>query len=255
MSTARDTGRGTAGVLAAAAAQDRAAFIGYLPVGYPDVPGSLDAVRALVDGGADIIEIGMPYTDPGMDGPVIEAATVQALSGGVRVRDVFTAVQAAADAGATPVVMSYWNLILQYGVDAYTRDLASAGGAGIVTPDLIPDEADEWIAASDAHGLDRIFLVAPSSSPDRLATVAAASRGFVYARGGGVPGGGPRRGHAGRGCGARVRGSGRVDARAGGAGRPLRRRRHRGVRARPRPRRGRSRRGEPCCLPVRGGRA
>ena len=176
MSTATNTGSGTGGVLAAAAAQDRAAFIGYLPVGYPDVPGSLDAVRALADGGADIIEIGMPYTDPG-----IEAATVQALSGGVRVRDVFTAIEAAADAGATPVVMSYWNLILQYGVDAYARDLASAGGAGIVTPDLIPDEADDWIAASDAHGLDRIFLVAPSSSPDRLARVAAASRGFVYA--------------------------------------------------------------------------
>lgn len=180
MSQTTDGGRGTAAALAAAA-EERAAFIGYLPVGYPDVPGSLEAVRALAAGGADIIEIGMPYTDPGMDGPVIEAATVQALQNGVRVRDVFTAVEAAAQAGATPVVMSYWNLVLQYGVDAYARDLAAAGGAGIVTPDLIPDEADEWITASDAHGLDRIFLVAPSSSPERLSRVVSASRGFVYA--------------------------------------------------------------------------
>lgn len=181
MSQTTDGGRGTAAALATAAAEERAAFIGYLPVGYPDVPGSLEAVRALAAGGADIIEIGMPYTDPGMDGPVIEAATVQALQNGVRVRDVFTAVEAAAQAGATPVVMSYWNLVLQYGVDAYARDLAAAGGAGIVTPDLIPDEADEWITASDAHGLDRIFLVAPSSSPERLSRVVSASRGFVYA--------------------------------------------------------------------------
>lgn len=173
--------RGTAAVLARARAEDRAALVGYLPVGYPDVSGSVDAVRALVAGGADIVEVGMPYTDPGMDGPVIEAASVQALSRGVRVRDVFTAVEAAADAGATPVVMSYWNLVLQYGVEAYARDLAAAGGAGIVTPDLIPEEADDWMAASDAHGLDRIFLVAPSSSPDRLSAVVAAARGFVYA--------------------------------------------------------------------------
>lgn len=181
MSTTTREDRGSAAALAACRSEGRSALIGYLPVGYPDVPGSVDAVRALVAGGADMVEIGMPYTDPGLDGPVIEAASVQALRGGVRVRDVFTAVQAAADAGATPVVMSYWNLVLQYGVDAYARDLAAAGGVGIVTPDLIPDEADEWIAASDSHGLDRIFLVAPSSSPERISAVVEASRGFIYA--------------------------------------------------------------------------
>lgn len=181
MSTTTREDRGSAATLAGCRTEGRSALIGYLPVGYPDVPGSIDAVRALVAGGADLVEIGMPYTDPGLDGPVIEAASVRALSGGVRVRDVFTAVAAAADAGATPVVMSYWNLILQYGVDAYARDLAAAGGVGIVTPDLIPDEADDWMAASDDHGLDRIFLVAPSSSPERIARVVAAGRGFVYA--------------------------------------------------------------------------
>src|SRR5699024_5699716 len=121
--------RSTAAVLARARAQGRAALVGYLPVGYPDGSDSLGAVRAVVAGGADIVEVGMPYTDPGMDGPVIEAASVQALSRGVRVRDVFTAVEAAAEAGAPPVVMSYWNLILQYGVDAYARDLAGDGSA------------------------------------------------------------------------------------------------------------------------------
>ncbi|GAA4285444.1 tryptophan synthase subunit alpha [Brevibacterium daeguense] len=171
----------TATVLSSCAAENRSAFIGYLPVGFPDVARSVDAMRALVAGGADIVEVGMPYSDPTMDGPTIQAAGVQALAGGVRTRDIFTAVEAVAEAGATPVVMSYWNIVEQYGVDAFARDLAGVGGVGVVTPDLIPDEAAEWIAASDAHGLDRIFLVAPSSTPERLAYVAASTRGFVYA--------------------------------------------------------------------------
>jgi tryptophan synthase alpha chain len=171
----------TADVLAACREEGRAALIGYLPVGAPTLEGSLEGVRALVAGGADIVEVGLPYTDPGMDGPVIEAAAVQALANGTRVADGFRAIEAVAAAGAVPVVMSYWNLILQYGVDAYARDLANAGGAGIITPDLVPDEAEDWIAASDAHGLDRIFLAAPSSPDERLVRIAAASRGFVYA--------------------------------------------------------------------------
>jgi len=171
----------TADVLRDCAADNRAAFIAYLPVGYPDVPGSLDAMRAVVAGGADIVEVGIPYSDPGMDGPTIQAASVQALRGGVRTRDAFTAVEAVAAAGATPVVMSYWNLVYQYGVEAFARDLANAGGAGIITADLTPDEAGDWMTASEAHGLDRIFLVAPSSSPERLAYVAAHASGFVYA--------------------------------------------------------------------------
>jgi tryptophan synthase alpha chain len=77
--------------------------------------------------------------------------------------------------------MTYWNLVLRWGVDAFARDLASAGGLGMITPDLIPDEADEWLAASEAHDLDRTFLVAPSSTPQRLAETVRASSGFVYA--------------------------------------------------------------------------
>lgn len=159
----------------------RAALVGYLPLGYPDVPGSVDAALAMVDAGVDIVELGIPYSDPVMDGPTIQRAVEHALTAGTRVRDVFGAVERVAASGAPVLVMTYWNPVLRYGVDAFARDLAAAGGAGLITPDLIPDEAGEWIAASEAHGLDRVFLVAPSSTPERLASTSAASRGFVYA--------------------------------------------------------------------------
>jgi len=167
-------------VLAACRAQGRAAFVGYLPVGYPDVAKSCEAYRVLCEG-ADMVEIGMPYSDPFLDGPVIQHATTRALARGVRTRDALTAAETVASCGKTPVVMTYWNLIEQYGPDAFARDLAAAGGAGVITPDLTPDEADEWIAATDAHGLDRIFLIAPSSTPERIAMTMAACRGWVYA--------------------------------------------------------------------------
>ena len=159
----------------------RAALVGYLPVGSPSVDGSVAAIRTMIDAGADIVELGMPYSDPGMDGPVIQRAVDAALAGGTRVRDTVRAVEQVSGRGAPVLVMTYWNLVLRYGVDAFARDLAAAGGAGLITPDLIPDEAGDWIAASDAHGLDRVFLVAPSSTPERLASTVAASRGFVYA--------------------------------------------------------------------------
>lgn len=162
-------------------AEDRAALIGYLPTGYPDVPGSIAAMTALVESGCDLIEVGVPYSDPGMDGPTIARATETALQGGVRVRDTLTAVEAIAGAGGRAVVMTYWNPVLRYGVDAFARDLAAAGGLGLITPDLIVDEADDWMAASEQHALDRIFLVAPSSTPQRLAETVKATRGFVYA--------------------------------------------------------------------------
>ncbi|NLF04207.1 MAG: tryptophan synthase subunit alpha [Actinomycetales bacterium] len=162
-------------------AEGRAAFVAYLPVGFPDVAGSVDAVRTVIEAGADVVELGIPYSDPVMDGTVIQHATQAALAGGVRLRDAFAVVEQVAGAGVPIVLMSYFNPILAYGVDAFSRDLAAAGGAGIITPDLIPDEASEWVTASDAHGLDRIFLVAPSSTRERLALTAKASRGFVYA--------------------------------------------------------------------------
>ncbi|MEL4357941.1 MULTISPECIES: tryptophan synthase subunit alpha [unclassified Luteococcus] len=170
---------------AAARNEGRAALVGYLPVGYPDVPGSVEAITALCDGtdglGVDIVEIGMPYSDPVMDGLVIQHATTQALAKGVRTRDIFTAVEAVAATGKQATAMIYWNLVETYGVDAFARDFAAAGGAGLITPDLTPDEAQAWLAASDAHGLDRIFLVAPSSTDERLVSTLDACRGWVYA--------------------------------------------------------------------------
>ena len=179
--TASGTRATTGPLLDRLADEGRAALVGYLPVGYPSVAGSVDAVRTMIDAGADVIELGMPYTDPVMDGPVIQRAVDHALRGGTRVRDTLTAVEQLAGRGAPILVMTYWNLVLRYGVDAYARDLAAAGGAGLITPDLVPDEAEGWIAASEARGLDRVFLVAPSSTPERLASTSAASRGFVYA--------------------------------------------------------------------------
>jgi len=161
--------------------ENRAALIGYLPVGYPDPVGSLETLRTMVSAGCDIVELGIPYSDPVMDGPTVAKAAISALAQGTRVRDVFAAAEVVAAAGAKPVVMSYWNLILKYGVDSFARDLASAGGLGIITPNLIPEEGAQWHTASDAHGLDRIYLVAPSSTPERLAMTVDECRGFVYA--------------------------------------------------------------------------
>lgn len=162
-------------------AEGRAALIGYLPTGFPDVQTSIAAMTAMVESGCDLVEVGVPYSDPGMDGPTIAAATEAALAGGVRVRDTLAAVEAISNAGGRAVVMTYWNPVLRKGVDTFARDLASAGGYGLITPDLIPEEAVDWIAASEEHNLDRIFLVAPSSTPERLAATVKASRGFVYA--------------------------------------------------------------------------
>lgn len=179
--TSTPTDVGVGGVLAAARAQGRAALVAYLPVGFPDVETSVQACRALVEGGADVVEVGVPYSDPLMDGPVIQHAVETALARGARPRDAFAAVAAVAAAGARAVVMTYWNPVDRYGVERFAADLAAAGGSGLITPDLIPDEAGEWVAAADRHGLDKIFLVAPSSTDARLAATARACRGFVYA--------------------------------------------------------------------------
>lgn len=164
-----------------ARADDRAALVGYLPAGFPDVPGGIDALRAMVDAGCDVIEVGLPYSDPVMDGPTIQAAAQQALERGVRTADVLRTVEAVAATGTPTVIMTYWNPVERYGVERFAADLAGAGGAGLITPDLTPDSAPEWIAAADRHGLDKIFLVAPSSTDERIAMTTAACRGFVYA--------------------------------------------------------------------------
>jgi tryptophan synthase alpha chain len=164
-----------------AAADNRAALVGYLPAGFPDKQTAIRAALAMASSGADIIEVGLPYSDPLMDGPVIADAVYRALKGGTKIADVFDTVSAIADAGVAAVIMTYWNPVDRYGADAFARDLASAGGAGLITPDLTPEEAGPWLEASDAHGLDRVFLVAPSSPRQRIETITGLCRGFVYA--------------------------------------------------------------------------
>ncbi|HYO40171.1 MAG TPA: tryptophan synthase subunit alpha [Nocardioidaceae bacterium] len=182
MSGSAPTSTSTTGTAFAAARNERrATLVGYLPAGFPDVDGAIDAMRTLVDAGCDVIEVGLPYSDPVMDGPTIQAAAQQALEAGTRTADVIRTVEAVAGTGVPTVVMTYWNPVVRYGVDRFARDLANAGGAGLITPDLVPDEAEEWEAAADAKGLDKIFLVAPSSTDQRLAMTTGRCRGFVYA--------------------------------------------------------------------------
>ncbi|HET9138953.1 tryptophan synthase subunit alpha [Actinophytocola sp.] len=168
-------------LFAATRAEGRAALVGYLPAGYPSVDESITLLRSMVAAGADLVEVGVPYSDPVMDGPTIQAAADAALRGGFRLRDVFRVVEGVSSAGGRAVVMTYWNPVHRYGVSAFARDLAAAGGLGLITPDLVPDEADDWLAASDEHGLERIFLLAPSSSEERIVRTVAATTGFVYA--------------------------------------------------------------------------
>ena len=171
----------SAAAIDAAAADGRAALMCYLPVGFPTIDVSVRAAKAAVAAGADIIELGLPYSDPGLDGEVIQDATTAALAGGTRTRDVLRAVEEVAQTGAAVLIMTYFNPVLRYGVARFARDLHSAGGAGLITADIVPEEAGAWIAAADEHELDKVFLVAPSSTDARLAITAKASRGFVYA--------------------------------------------------------------------------
>ena len=164
-----------------AAAEHRAALIGYLPAGFPSVDGAITAATAMAEAGADIIEVGLPYSDPLIDGPVIQEATRAALTAGTKIADTLRTVEALAKAGVPALVMTYWNPVDHYGVAAFARDLSAAGGSGLITPDLTPEEAGTWLDAADRFGLDRVFLVAPSSPEPRIATVTSVCRGFVYA--------------------------------------------------------------------------
>lgn len=170
-----------ADVYGKAAAENRGVLVGYLPAGFPSRSGAMAALVAMVAAGVDLVEVGLPYSDPVLDGPTIQRAADIALANGTRIADVLATVEAVAATGAATVVMTYWNPVLRYGVERFARDLAAAGGAGLITPDLTPDSGPDWMAASAASGLDRVFLVAPSTSDERLAMTAAASSGFVYA--------------------------------------------------------------------------
>ncbi|WP_328899713.1 tryptophan synthase subunit alpha [Streptomyces sp. NBC_00441] len=168
--------------LAATRAEDRAALIAYLPAGFPTVDGGIEAIKAAVAGGADVIEVGLPHSDPVLDGPVIQTADDIALRGGVRIADVMRTVREAHEATGAPIlIMTYWNPIDRYGVERFTAELAEAGGAGCILPDLPVQESALWREHAERHGLATVFVVAPSSKDERIATITDAGSGFVYA--------------------------------------------------------------------------
>ncbi|MFD8966232.1 tryptophan synthase subunit alpha [Streptomyces sp. NPDC059568] len=168
--------------LATAKAEDRAALIAYLPAGFPTVDGGIEAVKAVLDGGADVVEVGLPHSDPVLDGPVIQTADDIALRGGVKIADVMRTVREAYEATGKPVlVMTYWNPIDRYGIERFTAELAEAGGAGCILPDLPVQESALWREHAGKHGLATVFVVAPSSKDERLARITSAGSGFVYA--------------------------------------------------------------------------
>ncbi len=174
------TGR-VAAAYAKARDEGRAALVGYVPAGFPSLSASIEVMRLMAQSGCDVIEVGLPYSDPVMDGPVVQAAAQRALDQGFRVRDALEVVQGVADTGVATVVMTYWNPIERYGVERWAADLAAAGGSGLITPDITPEEAGPWLQASAEHDLDRIFLVAPSSTDERIRYTTEHCSGFVYA--------------------------------------------------------------------------
>ena len=179
MATTRSSGR-LAGIFRAATDEGRAAFVGYLPAGYPTVDRSVDLMTTLA-AHADLIEVGIPFTDPMMDGPTIQEAADTALGNGFRVADTVDVVRRVTAAGGRCVIMTYWNPVPQYGPERLAREIAEAGALGSIIPDLPPEEAGRWAAACADNDLDPVYLVASSTTPERLETIVAAGGGFIYA--------------------------------------------------------------------------
>lgn len=161
--------------------QNRAALIGYIPAGFPSQEKCIDVVRAMIAGGVDAIEVGYPYSDPVMDGPIIQAAADQSLRNGTGAQEVFAIVNEVAKMNVPVVVMTYWNPIEKYGASAFAAELNRAGGSGVITPDLTIEEAKEWDSAVAANGINSIYVVAPSTRDARLAEVTSHCSGFIYA--------------------------------------------------------------------------
>ena len=157
----------------------RAALMPYLMGGFPDLETSVDAGLAAADAGADLLELGVPFSDPLADGPVIHAAAVEALAAGATPHGVLGVCERLA-VRVPVVLMVYANIVLTAGASAFALRAASAGAAGLIVPDLPHDEADEVRAACDSEGLALVPLVAPTTTPERIAAIGADARGFVY---------------------------------------------------------------------------
>ena len=168
-------------ILENARRENRAALIGYIPAGFPTVEGCNAAIDVLIEAGFDAVEIGYPYSDPVMDGPVIQEAADIALRNGVKAKDVLATLNHATSRGVAAVVMTYWNPIEQFGSDKFAQAIADAGGSGVITPDLSFEQAGPWKSSATNAGINTIFVVAPSTTNERLAKVAGITSGFIYA--------------------------------------------------------------------------
>jgi tryptophan synthase alpha chain len=163
-------------------AEGKAAFVAFLTAGDPSLDGTVEAAAALDAAGADVLELGVPFSDPLADGPVIQRSSERALARGVTLEGVLGAVRRIRERSELPLLLfSYVNPLLQYGLERLARDAKAAGVDGVLVTDLPPEEAGEWIPAARAADLDTVFLASPTSPPERLRLVAEASRGFVYA--------------------------------------------------------------------------
>lgn len=160
----------------------RAALMPYLPLGFPNIQTSRELIRAAQDAGADILELGIPFSDPLADGPVIQHATQVALENGMTLKKCLDLVQDARANGVTIplVLMGYYNPILQYDLKKFARDAFEVGADGVIVPDLPIEEADDLQDAARAQDLHMVFLAAPTSSDERLKKISKATRGFLY---------------------------------------------------------------------------
>jgi tryptophan synthase alpha chain len=171
-----------AAMFARAKEQNRAAFMPYFPIGYPDYEASLDAIQGMAEVGVDGFEIGIPFSDPLADGPVNQAAMQKALENGITVKKCIEAVKTLRARGVNQpmMLMGYINPMLAYGVDALVRDAKAAGANGFIVPDLPPEEADIFAVACAREGLGLVFFLAPTSNPERIDIVAQHATGFIY---------------------------------------------------------------------------
>jgi tryptophan synthase alpha chain len=162
-----------------AATQGRAAVMPYLMGGFPDLERSVAIAQACVEGGASLLELGVPFSDPLADGPVIHAAATRALAAGITVDDVLRVAERVAE--HVPVIlMAYANTVIAPGIERFCERVVAAGGAGLIVPDLPHEESSELAAAAQRHGLALVPLVAPTTTPERLTAIGAAASGFVY---------------------------------------------------------------------------
>jgi tryptophan synthase alpha chain len=168
-------------VFARARAANRAAFVAYVCAGDPDFETSVEVCRALLANGVDILELGIPFSDPLADGPTNQLAAQRALAGGMTAARVFELVRRVREFSDAPIVFyTYYNLVFAHGVEAYVRAAKAAGVDGILTLDLPPEEAGEVATACAACGVDTIFIVAPTTPDERVVRIAGATTGFLY---------------------------------------------------------------------------